>query len=57
MEKEGSTYQFSNKFKVLARRVINIGIPNMRKLKKNRKMILREEKLKERKKKNVRITK
>jgi len=57
MEKEGSTYQFSNKFEVLARKVINIGIPNMRKLKKNRKMILREEKLKERKKKNVRITK
>lgn len=56
MEKEGSTYQFSNKFELLVRRVINIGIPNMKKLKKDRKMILREERLKERKKENVRAT-
>jgi len=56
MKKEGSTHQFSNKFEVLVRRVINIGIPNMRKLKKDKKMILREERLKERKKENVRAT-
>ena len=50
MKKECLTHQFSNLFKVLARRVINVGVLSRGEAKKDRKMILREEKVKEGKK-------
>ena len=44
-----TTQQFSNKFEVLSSRMMNMGIPSEGEIKRNRKMILREEKVKERK--------
>jgi len=51
MKKDSPTYQLSNKFEVLARRVMNVGIPSEREAKKDRKTILKKERLKEEKKK------
>ena len=43
----------SNKFELLISRVINVRIPSGSKMRKNRKMIIREEKLKKGKKKRL----
>jgi len=50
---EGSILMSSNKFEVLMSRVMKVGIPSGGKVRKNRKTILREEKLKEGKKKRL----
>ena len=48
-QKEKPTQRFLNKFKVLKSRVINVGEGNEREIKKNRKTILKKEKLKKEK--------
>jgi len=55
--KAKSTLMSSNKFKVLKSRVMNVGEESGREIRKDRKMILREEKLKEKKKKLVEVRK
>jgi len=52
-----STLMSSNKFKVLKSRVMNVEEESGREIRKDRKMILREEKLKEKKKKLVEVRK
>jgi len=55
---KGLTLMLSNKFEVLTSRVMNVGILSGSKVRKKRKMILREEKLKEEKKeKSVEVKK
>lgn len=46
-QKERSSQRSLNKFKVLTSKVMNLGIPSGVKERKNRKSILRKEKLKE----------
>ena len=50
MKKEGLTHQSSNLFEVLTRRVMNVGVLSRGEAKEDRKMILREEKVKKGKK-------
>ena len=50
-------YRFLNRFKVLENRVIDIGEDSGREISKDRKTILREEKLKERKERSVKVRK
>jgi len=57
---EESTPILSNKFEVLKSKVMNIGKENgrkIRKIRKDRKMILKEEKLKEKKERPVKVRK
>jgi len=56
-EKKVITLQSSNKFEVLASRVTNIGNESGRKVKKDMKMMLREERAKKKKKKPVKVRK
>jgi len=48
-QKEEPTQRSLNKFEVLKSRVVNVGEDNGREIRKNRKTILREEKLKKKK--------
>jgi len=56
-EKEAITLQSSNKFEVLSSRVMNIGDESGREVKKDMKMVLREERAKKKKKKPVKVRK
>ena len=55
--KEVVILQSSNKFKVLASRVMNIGERSGREVKKDRKIVLREKRVKEKKKRLVEVRK
>ena len=55
--KEVVILQSSNKFKVLASRVMNIGERSGREVKKNRKIVLREKRVKEKKERLVEVRK
>ena len=55
--KEVVILQSSNKFKVLASRVMNIGERSGREVKKDRKIVLREKRVKEKKERLVEVRK